>query len=259
MIPDILSRQVNRRIGKAMHDYAMLSDGDRVLVAVSGGVDSMVLAWLLAMWRAKAPIDYSVHAVNVDAGHWRPELNTVRPAETIAAQMAQFNIEFSVVKGEPPGDERLGCFSCARQRRKQLFELAREGGYTKIALGHHKDDLVETLFLNMLYSGNISTMVPRQDLFDGRLALIRPLAYLEKDEVRLIARRVGIRTVESLCPMAGDTRRETVRKMLDSVYREVPGAKSSIFASLANIRHDYILKRESLGGLGQYRAPFPMR
>ena len=248
MIPDILPRQVNRRIGRAMHDYGMLRDGDKVLVAVSGGVDSMVLAWLLAMWRAKAPIGYSVHAVNIDAGFWSPVSGTVRPAESIAAQMAPFNIEFSIENGDFSGEGQRTCFTCSRQRRRQLFELARKGGYTKIALGHHKDDLVETLFLNMLYSGNISTMVPRQDLFNGRLALIRPLAYLEKNEVRLIARRVGIRPVENLCPLAGDTRRETVRNVLENVYREVPGAKGSIFASLANIRHDYILKREPSGG-----------
>jgi tRNA 2-thiocytidine biosynthesis protein TtcA len=245
MTADILPRQVNRRIGRAMHDYGMLSDGDRVLIAVSGGVDSMVLAWLLAMWRAKAPIGYSVDAVNIDAGFWRPDSGTERPTDVIASQMNHFNIEFFVEKKDSQQDVPQSCFACARQRRTRLFELARERGYTKIALGHHKDDLVETLFLNMLYSGNISTMVPRQDLFEGRLALIRPMAYLEKSEIRQIARRVGIRTVENLCPLAGDTRRETVRKVLDTVYKEVPGAKSSLFASLANIREEYILKKDS--------------
>ena len=241
MIRDILPRQVNRRIGRAMHDYAMLSDGDRVLVAVSGGGDSMVLAWLLRMWQEKAPISYVLHAVNIDGGFWSPEQVSARPAETIGAQMEIFGVDFSVEKGRVSGQERLSCFSCARQRRNQLFDLAREGGYTKIALGHHKDDLVETLFLNMLYSGNISTMVPRQDLFGGKLSLIRPLAYLEKSEIRGIADKLGIRPVDNLCPLAGDTRREEVRRILADIYRDVPGAKSSIFASLANIRHDYIL------------------
>lgn len=241
MIRDILPRQINRRIGRAMHDYGMLSDCDRVLVAVSGGVDSMVLAWLLRMWQKKAPISYFVHAVNIDSGFRGPEKDTVRPSERIGAQMKNFGVDFSVEKGRVSSEDKQSCFFCARQRRNQLFELAREGGYTKLALGHHKDDLVETLFLNMLYSGNISTMVPRQDLFGGKLSLIRPLAYLEKTEIRGIADKLGIRPVDNLCPLAGDTRREEVRRILADIYRDVPGAKSSIFASLANIREEYVL------------------
>ncbi len=234
----ILPSQVNRRIGRAMHDYAMLADGDRVLVAASGGVDSTVLAWVLKFWQEKAPISYGLQAVHIDAGFWQPE-DGENPVERIEAQFKRMGVDFFALKGREV--ELRSCFSCAMQRRNHLFDLARERGYTKIAFGHHKDDLVETLFLNMLYSGNISTMVPRQDLFAGKLSLIRPFAYVEKKEIRSLAGVLGINPVENLCPLAGDTRRETVRKMLSRIYREVPGAKSSIFKAMANIRKDYIL------------------
>jgi len=237
---DILPRQVNRRIGRAMHAYKMLSDGDRVLVAASGGVDSTVLAWVLKMWQEKAPISYTVEAIHIDAGFWRQNEGEKGQVEKIGDQLRRLGVEFTVIKGREV--ELKSCFSCAMQRRNHLFDLARERGYTKIAFGHHKDDLVETLFLNMLYSGNISTMVPRQDLFEGGLSLIRPLAYIEKDEIRCLAGKLGIEPVENLCPLAGDTQRETVRRLLTDVYRDVPGAKSSIFAAMANVRDDYLLK-----------------
>jgi tRNA 2-thiocytidine biosynthesis protein TtcA len=264
----ILSGRVNRRIGQAMQDYSMLSNGDSVLVAVSGGADSLVLAWLLKMWLEKAPVRYTLHVLHVDMGFWKQESGRVNPVDEIRQQLCRFGItliakqarelagmqtmssvqvascspspgSFSPLKNDTRSSQ--SCFLCARQRRHQLFDLAREYGCNKIAFGHHKDDLIETLFLNMLYSGNISTMVPRQDLFAGRLALIRPLAYLEKHEVLEIGMRLGLVPVGNLCPLAGDTRRDHVRKMLQKMYEQTPGIKSSIFASMSNVRQEYLL------------------
>ena len=215
-----------------------------MLVAVSGGVDSLVAAWILHQWRAKAPIDYEIEAVHVVNNPAGPGSSPGTSAEIIGRQVRSWGLAYSAIDGRPvPEGEDRSCFVCARNRRSQLFDLARQRGCGKIALGHHKDDLIETFFINSLYSGNISTMLPRQDLFDGRLSLIRILSYLEKRDVLELAELAGIEPVADRCPLAGDTRRDTVRELLTGLYAAIPGAKESVFAALGNVRHDYVLDR----------------
>jgi len=237
----MLSSQTNKRIGQAMCDYSMLRDGDQVLVAVSGGVDSLVLLWLLQYWQKKAPVSYELHAVHIDMDIWTLEMKEPSPVQALEKQMRIIGMDLHVEKSLPLTDELRTCFSCSKLRRKQLFDLASRFKCNKIAFGHHKDDLLETLFLNMFYSGNISTMVPKQELFEGRLSVIRPLAYIEKREVEKIAENVGLTPVKNLCPLSGDTRREEVQEMLQTIYDRIPGAKASLFASMKNVREGYML------------------
>jgi tRNA 2-thiocytidine biosynthesis protein TtcA len=224
-----------------MHDYSMLGHGDRVLVAVSGGIDSSVLAWILRHWLNKAPLEYTLKAVFIDNGFWQEESGGSPPAVRITEMMQRLAVDFSVVKGREIPEEKRTCYLCAGNRRSQLFDLAKEWRMNKIAMGHHRDDLVETLFLNMLYSGNISTMLPKQSLFGGELDIIRPMAYLGKDEVRVLAVRAGIEPVKNFCPLEKDTKRETVRDLLAVISAKIPGARKSLFQSMANIRDDYML------------------
>jgi len=243
----VLAKGVNRRIGRAMHTYDMLRDGDRVLIAVSGGVDSLVLAWLLLYWRRKAPIDYEVLAVHIDNGFGNVEHRQV------AAQLDRLAVPYRVESTDfgrqalAAEDGRSTCYHCARQRRHRLFELARSEGFNKIALGHHKDDIIETFFLNLLYGGNLSTMVPKQEFFSGRLALIRPLAYLEKDEIRAIAAALAIAPVKNPCPEDRRSKRQEARRLVQSLYRLDSRAKANIFAALANIREGYLLRPAGTG------------
>jgi tRNA 2-thiocytidine biosynthesis protein TtcA len=224
-----------------MHDYSMLSEGDRIMVAVSGGIDSLTLAWILKIWREKAPISFEVVVQIIDHGFWQNRDGVCGPEVSIGKQLEKFAIEYNIDPAWENADRLESCFHCARNRRSQLFDLARQRGFNKIALGHHMDDLIETFFLNILYSGNISTMVPAQKLFGGNLVLIRPMAYLDKSEVVQTGEALGFFPVENFCPFNEKSKRENVRELLGSLYRKNPLTKKSLFAALANVRTDYML------------------
>lgn len=236
-----LPSSINRKIGRAMHDFTMFADGDRVLVAVSGGVDSLVLAVVLRLWQNKAPIAFTLVPYHVDHGFWRDAPGSDGPEESIAKQLTPWQLSLTIAPERSISEGERTCFFCARNRRNQLFEAARSLGCNRVAVGHHKDDLIETLLLNAFYSGNLSTMVPRQDLFDGKLSLVRPLAYLEKSEVAQLAERLELVPVKNLCPLSVDTRREKVRALLAGIYAEEPQVKGSLFSALHNVRRDYLL------------------
>ncbi|OKY76771.1 MAG: hypothetical protein BM485_01505 [Desulfobulbaceae bacterium DB1] len=237
-----LPKIINRLIGKAMHDYRMLADGDRVMVAVSGGLDSIVLAAILREWQKKAPISYHLTAVHLDMGF--PEGSVASATER---QLSKLGIDVIVEKTTFGPDAlaaengKSGCFYCARNRRTRLFNLAREKKCNKLALGHHKEDIIETFFLNLFYSGNLSTMVPRQPLFHGNLHVIRPLAYLNKEQVKTLARLFEISAAENPCPLAGSSKREKIRAMLQELYGKDQQLESNIFAALSNVRTEYLL------------------
>ena len=248
----LLPPDINRRIGRAMHTYDMLADGDRVLVAVSGGIDSLVLLWLLDFWRRKAPICYDLRAVHIDM---EPDGEDPGPsARSVRREVTNLQIPLEIIPAQwLPGTtlhndsisrKKDLCFTCARHRRRQLFDHARRIRYNKIAMGHHRDDIIETFFLNICFAGNISTMLPRQDLFAGSLSLIRPLSFLDKSEISMIAEQLAITPVRSTCPLGEQTRRLDVRQWLDELYHRLPEAKMRIFAALANVRPEYMLKTD---------------
>ena len=211
------------------------------MVAVSGGVDSLTLACILKIWQRKAPIHFDLTVEHIDHGFWKKGKGAADPSLAIGRQLQELAMGFESEEEWIIDEPGRTCFLCARNRRSQLFDLAREKGYNKIAMGHHKDDLIETFMLNAIYSGNISTMLPKQELFAGTLSIVRPMAYLEKHEVCEIAAGFKIEVVKNLCPLSDDTRRENVRRLLRSLYKDEPLAKTSLFAALSNVRKDYLL------------------
>lgn len=239
-----LPKLINRLLGLAMHDYQMLDDGDRILLGVSGGIDSLVLAWLLHHWRDKAPIHYEVVALHLDMGF------TADQHQAVEAELAKIGIPFRTehtnygVAANQAHPEKA-CYQCAKARRNHLFETARTDYYTAVALGHHKDDLIETFFLNMLYSGNLSTMMPRQNLFSERLKIVRPLAYLTKEQVHEVAKIANITPVKNPCPMASHSKREEVRGLLSTICQRDPKFRGNIFAAMGNVRTEYLLRQTS--------------
>jgi len=237
----MLSKAANRRIGQAMHRYTMLADADRVLIAVSGGVDSLVLTWILKHWQHKAPIHYDISAVYIDNGF---DSST---SHKVAKQLQNIGVPCLVEKTDfwqraaAAEEGKSICYHCARLRRNRLFAIAEEQGFNKIGFGHHKDDILETFFINLLYAGNISTMVPKQKLFDGRIHIIRPMAYLEKKDIIEIADGASIVPVKNPCPKDTDSKRQEARRVVASLSGLAPKVKSNIFAALSNIRQGYLL------------------
>lgn len=235
-------KEVNRKVGRAIHGYGLLSHGDRILVAVSGGADSLLALWFLTQWLHKAPIHYELVPVHLDMGFGGG--NALIIQEHLAGYALDLHIEytdFGPRSHSPFNRGKSPCFLCAMWRRKRLFELCKALGCNKIALGHNLDDLIETFFINMCYSGELSTMVPRQEMFNGKITLIRPLALVEKARIERLAGKLGLPVVSNPCPSAGNSTRADIKRLLEDIYRMNPKAKGNITRALSHARLEYLL------------------
>jgi tRNA 2-thiocytidine biosynthesis protein TtcA len=235
-------KALNRAVGQAIHDYDMIRDGDRILVGLSGGPDSLALLWMLAERRARIRVGYHLEAAYIDPGFGSSTAETIRPF-CDRLQVA-LRIEFSdhgVVSHSPLNRENP-CFLCARLRRKRLFEIAADLGCRTLALGHNKDDVIETLFLNICYAGEISTMRPALGLFDGRFRVIRPMAYADKHLIRRFATEWHLPVSVNLCPSANLSRRSEIRGLLQQLYRSNRKIKGNIFRAMRHVKPEYLLQ-----------------
>ena len=229
-------------MGRALHHYQMISDGDRIVVGVSGGADSLTLMSILMERLARIPIRYELFAVYIDPGF---EGSFAEPLETYCEKVGfPLRVEYTDygVLGHSSDNRENPCFLCSRLRRKRLFEIADELDCNKLALGHNKDDLIETLFMNICYAGEISTMLPVQTFFQQKFALIRPLAYTDEDLIRRFARDQRFPDFINPCPTAATSKRREMKLILKQLYRSNKKIKGNIFRAMSHVKLEYLLK-----------------
>lgn len=232
-----LQARLRGSVGKAVEDFRMIEAGDKVMVCLSGGKDSYTLLDILMSLQRSAPVDFDLVAVNLDQKQpGFPE--HVLPDYLRALGVPYHIIEqdtYSVVKRVIPEGKTM-CGLCSRLRRGALYRYAAENGVTKIALGHHRDDIVETLFLNMFFGGKLKAMPPKLHSEDGRHIVIRPLAYVAEADIERYARAREFPLIPcSLCGSQENMQRVEIKKMLREWERDYPGRTESIFSSLRNV------------------------
>ena len=232
-----LGARLRGAVGKAIADYNMISAGDRVMVCLSGGKDSYTLLDMLLSLQRSAPLHFELIAVNLDQK--QPGFPAaVLPRYLEAAGVPYHIIEqdtYSVVQRVVPAGRTL-CGLCSRLRRGALYRFAREAGVSKIALGHHRDDIVETLFLNLFFGGRLKAMAPKLLSDDGRHIVIRPLSYVAEADIARYARGRAFPLIPCrLCGSQDNMQRRAVKKMLAEWELNFPGRSASIFSALRNI------------------------
>ncbi|MCC2658332.1 MAG: ttcA [Panacagrimonas sp.] len=232
-----LAKRLRREVGRAIQDYRMIEDGDRVMVCLSGGKDSYTMLDVLLQLQAKAPVRFEIHAVNLDQK--QPDFPAhVLPGYLASRGVAHTILEqdtYSVVKRNIPEGKTM-CSLCSRLRRGALYTFAHEQGFTKIALGHHRDDILATFFLNLFFGGRMAAMPPKLLSDDGRNVVIRPLAYCREDDVAAYASEKAFPIIPcNLCGSQENLQRKQVRRMIDAWEREHPGRSEIIFKALTNV------------------------
>lgn len=232
-----LAAQLRGSVGKAIADFDMIAAGDRVMVCLSGGKDSYTLLDMLLSMQRSAPLDFELIAVNLDQKQpgFPPE---VLPRYLEAAGVPYHILEqdtYSVVKRVVP-EGRTMCGLCSRLRRGALYRFTRESAVTKIALGHHRDDIVETMFLNLFFGGRLKAMAPKLLSDDGVHIVIRPLAYVAESDIARYARGRAFPLIPcKLCGSQDNMQRRAVKKMLAEWELNFPGRTASIFSALRNV------------------------
>ena len=255
-----LAKRLRRQVGQAIADYNMIEDGDRVMVCLSGGKDSYTLLDVLRQLQAKAPVRFELVAVHLDQKQpgYDPEVlpNYLRSIDQPFEILEQDT--YSVVQRVIPQGKTM-CGLCSRLRRGALYTHAERAGFTKIALGHHRDDMVETLFLNMFYHSRLKSMPPKLLSDDGKHVLIRPLAYCKEVDIAEYAEQKAFPIMPcNLCGSQETLQRKAIKAMLHEWERKTPGRTENVFRAMTSIAPSQLADRElfDFAALGA-RSPNP--
>ena len=240
-----LQAQLRGQVGKAIMDYRMIENGDRVMVCMSGGKDSYTLLDLLLSLQQRAPVSFELIAVNLD------QKQPGFPEHVLPEYLQELGVQYRIVEEDTYsvvtrviGAGKTMCGLCSRLRRGVLYRVASELGATKVALGHHRDDIVETLFLNMFYGGRLKAMPPKLLSDDGKHVVIRPLAYCPERDIARYARGRGFPLIPcKLCGSQDNMKRREVKAMLAAWENEDPGRTDRLFRSLQNVTASHLADR----------------
>ncbi len=232
-----LVKRLRRQVGQAIQDYAMIRAGDKVMVCLSGGKDSYTMLDILLLLREAAPVEFELVAVNLDQK--QPDFPEQVLPDYLKSRGVPYHIleqdTYSVVKRVVPEGKTM-CSLCSRLRRGALYTYAADNGFTKIALGHHRDDIVATFFLNLFHGSKLKAMPPKLLSDDGRNVVIRPLAYCREDDIAAYAALRQFPIIPcNLCGSQEQLQRKQVRRMLDEWEKQQPGRVENIFGALCNV------------------------
>jgi len=252
-----LRKRLRRNVGRAIEDFNMIEAGDKVMVCLSGGADSYTLLDILLNLQRNAPIEFELVAVNLDQK--QPDF----PEHVLPDYLTDLGIPFhileqdtySVVKDIVP-EGKTYCGLCSRLRRGIFYSFAKQEGFSKIALGHHRDDIIETLFLNMFYGGKLKAMPPKLLSDDGKHIVIRPLAYCKESDIKLYTEQKSFPIIPcNLCGSQDNLQRQAIKGMLKEWDRKYPGRIETIFSSMQHIVPSHLVDSElfNFSSLGKDR------
>jgi len=241
-----LRKRLERNAGKAIADYTMIDDGDTILACISGGKDSLTMLDILLALRRRAPVDFRIIAMNLD------QKQPGFPAEVLPTYFESIGVDYRIIEEDtysvvqekiPEG--KTTCSLCSRLRRGVIYRVAKELGANKVALGHHRDDLIETLFLNLLFAGKIKAMPPKLVTDDGAHVVIRPLAYCAEKDIARFARGMAYPIIPcNLCGTQDNLQRQKIKQMLADWETRYPGRQEALLTALQNVVPSHLADTE---------------